>query len=644
MCGICGVYNRTSREPVAPALLGAMQQALLHRGPDDDGVYLDDEAGVGLGFRRLSIIDVAGSRQPITSEDGQVILTFNGEIYNYRDLQQQVRQQGHTLRTSGDGEVIVHLYEQLGVECVQALRGMFGFAIWDERERRLLLARDRMGIKPIYYTVQDGTLIYASEIKAILQHPVVPRTMHLDALKMYLAMRYVPAPYTMFSGISALPPGHILIADEHGVHTHQYWDIVFQEPDSPRSEAEYAEELEALLHEIVQLHLVSDVPFGAFLSGGVDSSTIVALMTRFLNEPVQTFSVGFAGIWSEHSELNFAHQVVQQYHTHHRDVIVAPDDISSRAAQVIWHLDQPIGDEATVANYMVASLAGQHVKMVLTGEGGDELFAGYGRYEWEQRGAVLRRLPLTLRSTALGLSRLLPGKRGAKIALYALAHSDEAQRMRNWFAMFNSDMLADLIAGQPLETHPTSVNAEQMFRTYLARAGTDHPINRMLYVDSWMWLVDDLLARGDKTSMAHALEARVPFLDHKLVEFAARLPPHLKVNRLQRKYILKKVASTLLPDTIVYRPKQGFPLPMTEWFRTELRPWVHDLLAPATVQRRGLFNPAYVARLLDEHDRELADHSLQIWGLLSFELWQQQFLDQFVPITVGTAQSMRRRA
>lgn len=621
-----------------------MQQALFHRGPDEDGAFRDDEAGVGLGFRRLSIIDVAGSHQPITNEDGQIVLTFNGEIYNYRAVQATLRQQGHTLRTDGDGEVIAHLYEQDGAACVAALRGMFAFAVWDAQRRRLLLARDRLGIKPLYYTVQNDTLIYASEIKSILHYPGVARTMSLDALKMYLAMRYVPAPYTMFTGIYALPPGHILLADANGVQTHQYWDIDFQEPANPRSEAEYAEELDALMHEIVEMHLMSDVPFGAFLSGGVDSSTIVALMTQYLNEPVQTFSVGFAGVWADQSELVYAHQVVQHLQTHHRDVIIAPEDISSRAAQVIWHLDQPIGDEATVANYMVASLAGQHVKMVLTGEGGDELFAGYGRYEWEQRGASLRQIPLWMRGTALGLSRLLPGQRSAKIALYALSHSDEAQRMRNWFAMFNSDMLAALIEGQSLEAHRTTVNAEQMYRTYLERSGTANPINRMLYVDTWMWLVDDLLARGDKTSMAHSLEARVPFLDHKLVEFAARLPTNLKVNHLQRKYILKKVAHELLPETIVYRPKKGFPLPMTDWFRSDLRPFVHDLLAPDTVRRRGLFNPAYVAQLLHEHEQRSADHSLQIWGLISLELWQQQFLDQFVPLSAGNAQPTKRSA
>ncbi len=629
MCGICGVYSFSRHAPVGPHLLQAMQQALFHRGPDDDGAYLDDQVGLGLGFRRLSIIDLEGSRQPLFNEDRQIVLTFNGEIYNYRDLQDRLLQHGHRFRTNGDGEVIAHLYEQYGPACVQQLRGMFGFALWDARQRRLLLARDRLGIKPLYYTVQNDTLIYASEIKAILQHPHVARTLNLDALKMYLAMRYVPAPHTMFAGIHALPPGHILLCDATGVRVEQYWDIPFvEQPDTQRSEGDYAEELEALLHEIVQQHLISDVPFGAFLSGGVDSSTIVALMTHFLDEPVQTFSVGFAEPWAAHSELTFAHLVARQYQTRHHDVIIAPHDISDAAAHVIWHLDQPIGDEATVANYMVAKLASQHVKMVLTGEGGDELFAGYGRYQWERRGAALRRMPVALRATALGASRLLHGLRGAKIALYALSHSDEAQRMRNWFPMYNSDMLAALLEGQPLEQHRTQNNAEQMFRSYLDRAGISDPINRMLYVDTRMWLVDDLLARGDKTSMAHSLEARVPFLDHKLVEFAARLPSHLKVNQLQRKYILKKVAERFLPKTIVYRKKQGFPLPMTEWFRAELRPFVHDLLSPERIQQRGFFNPAYVAQLLHEHDTSIADHSLQLWGLVSLELWQQQFLDR----------------
>ncbi|NJO05059.1 MAG: asparagine synthase (glutamine-hydrolyzing) [Chloroflexaceae bacterium] len=540
MCGICGVYGYHADEPVDQHLLTAMQQAILHRGPDDAGAYT--EGPLGLGFRRLSIIDVVGGKQPMTNEDESVVLIFNGEIYNYRELQAQLRQRGHTLQTNSDTEVIVHLYEDEGVQCVHSLRGMFGFALWDKRRQRLLLARDRLGIKPLYYTIKNGTLIFGSEIKALLQHPAVQPAMDHSALNLYLGLRFIPAPATLFRDIYALPPGHILICERGTVRIVNYWHLSFEtDPSEQRTIQDYTDELEALLQECVAMHLVSDVPFGAFLSGGVDSSTIVAMMSQFLNEPVKTFSVGFTEPWANHSELAYAEIVAQQYQTDHRNIYISPNDIHNLAAEVIWHLDQPIADEATIANYMVSKLASQHVKMVLTGEGGDELFAGYGRYDWEKRGAWVRRLSPAMRAAVMGMLSMLPETRGPKIAWYALSQSDEAMRLRNWFSLFNSDMQAALLEGSMLAALSRKTPTE-MFREHLANCDSSDTLSRMLYVDTKMWLPDDLLARGDKTSMAHSLEARVPLLDHKLVEFAARLPSDLKVRQSERKFILKQTS------------------------------------------------------------------------------------------------------
>ncbi|MFX0195704.1 MAG: asparagine synthetase B family protein, partial [Candidatus Hodarchaeota archaeon] len=387
-----------------------------------------------------------------------------------------------------------------------------------------------------------------------------------------------------------------------------------------------ADKLEELLRESVRLRLMSDVPFGAFLSGGIDSSTIVALMSQFLDEPVKTFSVGFKGDGEEFSELPYARLVAEQYQTDHHEVIIGPKDFIDCFEKVAWHLDQPIADEAGVANYMVAKLASRHVKMVLTGEGGDELFAGYARYAGERLSPVFKRIPSPIRSLALGVSNHLPGLRRPKIALYALCQSDEATRFANWFPFFSREMKADLLSNE-LKEELNGSSAVHVFAEHLARTDGTDPLSRMLYVDTKLHLPDDLLARGDKLSMAVSVEARVPFLDHKLVEFAASLPPHLKLRRLTRKYLLKKVSRIWLPPKIIERKKQGFPVPISVWFRKEVRPFVRDILSPAAIKRRGLFNPEYVEQLLNEHEAGLDNHGSFLFGLLSVELWHRLFID-----------------
>ena len=626
MCGIAGVFEYEDRRKSDRNVLFDMLAAIQHRGPDDRGVLF--AGSLAMGMQRLSIIDLAGGKQPISNEDGTVTIVFNGEIYNYRELQQRLRTRGHTLSTASDTEVIVHLYEELGEDCVKELRGMFGFAIWDSKRQRLFIARDRLGIKPLYYKAQNGALIFSSEIKSILTHPEVQATLDLQGLGHYLSLKYVPAPETMFEGIRALAPAHTLVCDRNGIRIQQYWNLSFAANEEHHGSEELcAEQLETLLRESVRLHLVSDVPFGAFLSGGVDSSLIVALMHQVMDVPVKTFSVGFQGGGAESfSELPYARLVAEQFETDHHEIYVTPDDLMNLAEKVVWHLDQPIADNACVANYMVSKLASQHVKMALTGEGGDELFAGYARYAGEQLSSLFRFVPRPAKSLAMGVAQRLPGLRRPKVALLALCQPDELTRLVNWFSLFNRTRKSSLL-NEELFHQLADPYADAVFRSQLNQADTKDWLSRMLYVDTKLWLPDDLLARGDKTSMATSLEGRVPLLDHKLVEFAASLPSNMKIKRLARKYLLKKVARKWLSSEVIDRKKEGFPMPFSLWFRKECRPFVHDLLSSATVKRRGLFQPDYVQMLLKEHDTRTADHGNLIWGLLSVELWHRAFLD-----------------
>jgi len=625
MCGICGVHEREDgREADAEAVRG-MLAAIAHRGPDDEGLHVD--GAVGLGARRLSIIDLPGGHQPIANEDGSVVVAYNGEIYNYRDLRERLLRAGHRLRSEGDTEVIVHLYEELGDDCVHELNGMFAFALWDGRRQRLLLARDRLGIKPLYYRHRDGRLLFGSEIKAIIRHPGVGAALDHDALAELLLLKYVRAPRTFFSGIAALPPGHLLISDERGVELRRWWDLSFRPDQPPPSEAEAAERLRALLTEAVRSQLVSDVPFGAFLSGGVDSSTVVALMSRELGSAVRTFAVGFSGAGEDMSELPYARLVAERYETDHHEIMLRAGDLVELAGKVVWHLDQPIADNACLANYMVAMLASEHVKMVLTGEGGDELFAGYARYAGERLAPAFERVPRPLRSLGAALStRGLIAPRPS-IALYALCQPGERRRFASWFQLMTPEARADLVMGE-LGQAVSRTAPESLFAEALERSDAADPINRMLYVDTKLWLADDLLARGDKMSMAASLEARVPLLDHRLVEFAATLPADLKVRHLARKYLLKQVARGLLPEPVLSRSKKGFPIPMGRWLRGAAREFCRDLLAPETIRRRGLFSPAAIERILHEHETGSAQHGAVLWALLSVELWHQAFVDQ----------------
>ncbi len=622
MCGIAGILSLEATRSVPPERLERMLESIFHRGPDEAGRLVDRE--LAMGMRRLSIIDLADGQQPIFDESGRYGVVFNGEIYNYRELRNDLIARGHQLKTHSDTEVIVHLYEECGEACVDHLRGMFGFAIWDNVRRELFIARDRMGIKPLYYTQCNGDFIFGSEIKSILEHPSVKPSMDLDALSQYLSLKYVPAPRTMFAGIQSLPPGHFMRISKGRIEIQRYWDISFAKPERVLSEHEYTDQLLELLRESTRLHLRSDVPFGAFLSGGVDSSTIVALMSEELRAPVKTFSVGFGGEGIQ-DELPYAQQVADKFGCEHHTLKITSNDFLGYAENVLWHLDQPIADQATVATHMVAKLAREHVKMVLTGEGGDELFAGYARYSGECYSKWFSRLPGSAAKLLRAASSTLPGLRRSKIAIGALTIRDEATRFANWFPMFGDDAKRKLLDSQ---TESIRTGAASIFSDQLSNCDARSPLDRMLYADSKLWLPDYLLLRGDKLTMANSLEARVPLLDHKLVEFAARLPASMKLRGSQRKYLLKQVARRLLPAEIIDRKKQGFPIPIERWLRKEARPMMQDLLSTETLKRRGLFNISFVEKLIREHVAGYADHSTKLWGLMSVEMWTRKFIDR----------------
>ncbi|QEG38972.1 asparagine synthase (glutamine-hydrolyzing) [Roseimaritima ulvae] len=621
MCGIAGILELAPTQSAPADVLERMLSSIIHRGPDEDGRLIDRE--LAMGMRRLSIIDLADGTQPMFDEAGRYGIVFNGEIYNYRELRQQLIARGHTLKTHSDTEVIVHLYEEFGSDCLEHLRGMFAFAVWDKQRRELFIARDRLGIKPLYYAQRGQTLLFGSEIKALLQHPQLTAELDRRGLSDYLSLKYVPAPRTMFSGVHSLPPGHYLLARDGNIETHQYWDLSFEKPSTFRSDEEYLEELEALVRESVRLRLRSDVPFGAFLSGGVDSSLIVALMADELDTPVNTFSVGFAGSEGQ-DELPYAQIVADRFGCQHHTFAISANDFLQHAEQVLWYLDQPIADQATVATHMVAQLARQHVKMVLTGEGGDELFAGYARYQGERYSPWTRHLPAAAGGIVRRAADILPGMRRGKIALNALTIRDEATRFANWFPMFSDDGKRQLLADWSAEH---SRGAGHVFDRLLQQCDAGEPLDRMLYCDTKAWLVDYLLLRGDKLTMANSLEARVPLLDHKLVEFAARLPTRLKLHGRTRKYLLKRLGSQLLPDSIIHRKKQGFPIPIERWLRHEARDLVHDALSEQRLRDRGLFNPKYVRTLVQRHESNYADHATEIWGLVSLEMWLRRFVD-----------------
>jgi asparagine synthase (glutamine-hydrolysing) len=625
MCGIAGFVDErdaAARPEERALVLDRMCRIISHRGPDDQGTMLT--ARVALGMRRLSIIDLAGGHQPISGEDGSVSVVFNGEIYNYADLQRDLEARGHTFATHSDTETIVHAYEEYGAACVEQFRGMFAFALWDEHAQTLFLARDRTGKKPLYYTLTHaGTLVFGSELKSLLEHPATPRETDAAALDAYFSLGYVPDPLSIFRDVKKLPPGHHLTFKDGRVTIKQYWDFKY-EPVEARREEDYLEELRALLDEAVRVRLVSDVPLGAFLSGGIDSSTVVGLMSRHMSQPVKTFSIGFHE--DSFNELKFARLTAEKFGTDHHEFIVTPD-ICSVVDELAWHFDEPFADVSAIPTYMVSKLAREHVTVALSGDGGDELFAGYTRYLTESRRGAFARLPRALRRGVMQpLSRGLPHGAWGRNYLHNVA-LDPLERYLDSVSIFtglNKRLLYTDDFRAQLRGH---ASVATRFQEYGARARHDDPLDALLYIDSKTYLPGDILTKVDRMSMAVSLEARAPLLDHKLIDFVTRIPASLKLRGTETKSIFKRAVRGLVPAEILDRPKQGFGVPIQQWINQQLREQIHETLTEPRTRRRGLVEPAYVDVLLDEHERGRRDHALALWSLLMLELWHRRFVD-----------------
>jgi asparagine synthase (glutamine-hydrolysing) len=617
VCGIAGIV-RWDRAPVLEDEIRGMCGAIVHRGPDEEGVYIGD--GVALGMRRLSIIDLEGGHQPISNEDGTVWIVFNGEIYNYRELRRDLERNGHTFRTDSDTETIVHLYEDLGPRCVDRLRGMFGFAIWDERRRQLLIARDRLGIKPMYYAERNGELVFSSELKPILTLGGIPRAVDWGAANHLFTFLSTPSDQSIVDGVKKLEPACVAIGTPgQPLRIEKYWDVTFQ-PNETASEAELVEQLRALLVESVTLHQVSDVPVGAFLSGGLDSSAVVALMAKPAAGRLKTFSIGFAE--SDFNELQYARDVAMRFGTDHHDLVLRPDVVSI-VEDLTWYLDEPFGDTSAIPTYMVSKLASEHVKVVLSGDGGDELFAGYDKYVVEARERRRDRLPRGLRALAGTIGRLIPEGVSGRRFLRHLA-LDGSHRYLDASTLFGADDLGRLFrpeAYRRLAQHDPL--AESL--AALQHGGADWLASAQ-YRDLHTYLPLDILTKVDRATMAHSLEARPPLLDHRLVEFAATVPARFRLRDGTTKYLFKQAMRGILPDAIIDRQKRGFAVPLATWFRGDLAGFARDLLLSTRCRERGFFDTRYIERLLalNERGRNL---DLQLWTVMSFELWCQRFLD-----------------
>ena len=633
MCGICGQVNKNPMRPVDRTVLERMNVVIRHRGPDSDGFYVN--GSVGLAIRRLAVIDLVTGDQPISNEDGTVWIISNGEIYNYPELRPRLEAKGHVFRSNSDIEAIVHLYEDHGSACVEYLRGMFALAIWDEERRRLLLARDRLGQKPLYYAEHDSALLFGSELKCILQYPGLSPEIDLEAVHHYLTLQYVPDPWTAFKGICKLPPAHRLIWQGGRILIDCYWDLAF-EPKLELPEAELKQALQETITEAVRVRLMSDVPLGAHLSGGIDSSIVVGLMAGMMDQPVKTFSIGFKE--SGFNELSYARQVVQKFGTDHHEFILEPNVIDV-LPKLVQHFDEPFADPAAIPTWYLAQMTRQHVTVALNGDGGDEAFAGYRRYYGDLIADAYRLVPGFLRHGVFNrVLRILPVQSDRPtelsriMALRQLAHASDmshAASVVRWerhfseaekWALYNDDM-RKVIAGTASATL-----LEETFQ----RARARNRLDRTLYTDVHNYLPGALLPKVDRMAMAHSLEARSPFLDHQVMEMAARLPIACKVRGQQTKWILREAFADLLPTMVKKRGKVGFSVPLGMWFRGSLYSAVRDLLLAPDTRLRDYLRLAKVAELVEQNKHGQADNGKRIWALLNLEVWLRQYQGRHV--------------
>jgi asparagine synthase (glutamine-hydrolysing) len=623
MCGICGIFDLTGN-PINRETLAAMNFVIRHRGPDGDGQLVDRE--VGLAHRRLSIIDLGGGAQPIGNEDGTLQIVFNGEIYNFIELRNELEGFGHAFKTRSDTEVIVHAYEQWGSACLKRLNGMFAFAIWDSRKRELFLARDHLGIKPLYYAMLGRRLVFASEIKALLQDPACPRDVELEALAELFTFRSVPSPKTLFKGILKLPPGHSMLCTRSGIEITRFWTWVPQIRIKWR-ESDLVEEYQSLLEDAVRLQLRSDVPLGLFLSSGVDSGVLLAIMSKYSSGPVQAFTIGFTE-GERTNEVEDAAETARKFGADHRFMMVTPEDYQNYYERYMRDLEEPVGHEPAAAFYFVANITSKHVKVALTGQGADEPWAGYDRYIGVKLSKFYSRLPGVVTRQLVPLLAKMPGrmerfKRGA----VSLAEPDMLTRFTKIYSFFSADMRAQLCKSPLKERFGADGYAtKEALRRLQADVQHLDPLSQILYIDTRANLPDDLLMVADKTSMANSLEVRVPFLDYRLIEFIESLPPTLKLHGLTAKYLHKKAMMKWLPREVVYRKKKGFAHPIAHWLRTSMRPLVEDCLLSKDSLIARYFDQKYVAEILERDRQGKEQYMRHIYLLLSLELWNRAFL------------------
>ena len=616
-------------EDGAAEMLRSMCARMVHRGPDSEGVMTAQ--GVALGMRRLAIIDLQTGEQPAVSEDGRVSVILNGEIYNYRELRAELEARGHTFRSASDTEVLPHLYEEFGTAMLDRLNGMFAFALWDARRRRLFLARDPFGEKPLYWGTFGGKLLFASEPKVLLAHPAVTTGVNPDALRQYLAFDYVPAPLSIYEGVNKLPAAHALTLEDGKVETWRYWDLSYRKPANAPTEDEAAERLRGLLADSVRMRLVADVPLGVLLSGGVDSSAVAALAVSASAATVKTFSISFAE--KSFDESAYARGVADFLGTDHHEERLSANLAADLVGEIGSWMDEPLSDPSLIPTYLLCRFTRQHVTVALGGDGGDEIFAGYPMYYGHRVARAYSRVPRLLRRALVEPAiRRLPVKTKnlsfdfkARRFVAGMETDDPVARHHIWFGSFAPREQERLLtAGAERAARPDVYAAA---RSLFDSCDAAELFERMQYLDTKLYLAEDILAKVDRASMSVSLEVRAPFLDRRVVEYAASLPADFKLRGKTTKYILKRAIDPLVPPFVTRRPKKGFGVPVAEWLKGRLRPLARDLLSPARLARHGLFDPAYVARLQDEHERGQANHRKLLWTLLVFELWHESFVE-----------------
>jgi len=632
MCGICGIAGFEDKR-----LLKDMCNIIQHRGPNDSGIFLDKN--IGLGNRRLSIIDIAGGHQPIHNENNSIWITYNGEIYNFLKLRQVLENKGHKFYTSSDTEVIVHLYEEFGKKFVNKLRGMFAIAIWDSKKQQLLLVRDRLGKKPLYYTSFDGKFLFASEIKSILQFEELPRELDYKALDYFITFRYVPGPHTMFKGIKKLQPGHILVYHKGEVKIEKYWDMKFKDSDK-KPEEYYVKHLFELLKEAVKVRLISEVPLGTYLSGGPDSSSVVAIMSELMEEPVKTFTVGFGD--KRFDELKYAKIVADKFGTDHHEFIVDPKRVEL-LPKVIWYFDEPIADPAAIPTYLISELAKKYATVILTGEGGDEMFAGYEQYKiilktrqynWlltrktmsEIISRFIKIVPKRLLNSIFPYTSALGDKGLERAARYVRSFGNIAKAYLEIVSIFDQIEKTKLYSDS-FNEQGKNFDVTKDISIFFQNTTKENLLNSLLLLETKIQLPDNLLMKVDKMTMAYSIEARTPLLDEVIVEFSSTIPPALKVKGMSGKYILRKTMAKIIPRTIIERKKQRFFVPIDLWFEEDFGDLVKQIFSEKNVKKRGYFKYSHISHIIENFQKSKLFYSRQLWNLLTFELWHRIFID-----------------